>query len=486
MEDGQPTVRPSDEWAVIRPSFVRAVVGRSPYREVIRSNGLRLSHVRFVDDLVLSEADIGVPLLFHNSVFEKKVELNRSRLSGTLSFVGSELRGGINVSQAHIEGSVVLGGSDSLAKVAAVKVTIGDLITEGAHIGGDLSLYDATVKGRANLYRMRVRGEVILGRIVSHRINLGVCDCGGQIVLVDSDVRPDPANPRLDNELLNLFSVHAKSIFLNRNVIPGMTILTNARIDDLWMIGSRFGTLDMRGAYIGGVLKIGLDPTRAEKERSKTAWEKDAYLDLRDSKIRAISTQRDLSLWPLEIRFTNFSVSVFGFEEGATDTPALSASEWHESWLGRQREYAPQPYYQVRKLLQDSGDDDTAAAVGYRGRDRELWQAVKTLSFVTALYLFFSKFVIGYGYQMWLPWVWVLAAVLLGAVVFRRTPEARKFKMKYGLAYSFDILLPLVKLRELHYKIDLKGCERYYFYVHKLAGWVLGSFIVAGLSGFTK
>jgi hypothetical protein len=48
------------------------------------------------------------------------------------------------------------------------------------------------------------------------------------------------------------------------------------------------------------------------------------------------------------------------------------------------------------------------------------------------------------------------------------------------------MLLPIVKLNEQHYKIDLQGWVRYYFYFHKLMGYVLGSFIVAGLSGLTK
>jgi hypothetical protein len=48
------------------------------------------------------------------------------------------------------------------------------------------------------------------------------------------------------------------------------------------------------------------------------------------------------------------------------------------------------------------------------------------------------------------------------------------------------MFLPLVKLRDEHYKIDLDGGTRYYLYGHKIAGWIIGSFIVAGISGLTK
>ena len=50
--------------------------------------------------------------------------------------------------------------------------------------------------------------------------------------------------------------------------------------------------------------------------------------------------------------------------------------------------------------------------------------------------------------------------------------------MPYGLAYSF-VLLPVIHLRELHYKIDLVGLPRYYFYFHKLIGWALGLLLAA-------
>ena len=58
--------------------------------------------------------------------------------------------------------------------------------------------------------------------------------------------------------------------------------------------------------------------------------------------------------------------------------------------------------------------------------------------------------------------------------------------MPFGLFYSFDLLLPIIRLREMHYDIDLKGNARYYFYFHKLAGWALGASLVAALSGLVK
>jgi len=62
----------------------------------------------------------------------------------------------------------------------------------------------------------------------------------------------------------------------------------------------------------------------------------------------------------------------------------------------------------------------------------------------------------------------------------------RKHGLPMGLSYSFDMLLPIIELRDAHYAIDLKGWPRYYFYAHKIAGFVLASFLMAGISGLTK
>ena len=54
------------------------------------------------------------------------------------------------------------------------------------------------------------------------------------------------------------------------------------------------------------------------------------------------------------------------------------------------------------------------------------------------------------------------------------------------ISYSFDMLLPIIRLRESHYQVDLTTWARYYFYFHKIMGYVLASFLLAGLAGLTK
>ena len=47
------------------------------------------------------------------------------------------------------------------------------------------------------------------------------------------------------------------------------------------------------------------------------------------------------------------------------------------------------------------------------------------------------------------------------------------------------MLLPFVRLSERHYKNDLQGWPKYYFFIHAIIGYVLAFFVIAGLSGLT-
>jgi hypothetical protein len=48
------------------------------------------------------------------------------------------------------------------------------------------------------------------------------------------------------------------------------------------------------------------------------------------------------------------------------------------------------------------------------------------------------------------------------------------------------MLLPVINLRKMHSGLELKGWRRYCFYFNKISGYVLATFVAAGLSGITK
>jgi len=53
--------------------------------------------------------------------------------------------------------------------------------------------------------------------------------------------------------------------------------------------------------------------------------------------------------------------------------------------------------------------------------------------------------------------------------------------------YSLYMLLPRIKLDDKRHKdITLTGGVRYYFFLHRMMGYVLGFFLIAGLSGLVS
>ncbi len=99
------------------------------------------------------------------------------------------------------------------------------------------------------------------------------------------------------------------------------------------------------------------------------------------------------------------------------------------------------------------------------------------------------RMTIGYGYGWRYFWAlgWVAFFTLLGTGILRWENERLNDSKKLGFWYSFDMLLPIIRLRERHYKVDLSNkWVRSYFYVHKLIGYVLVFFVIAGLAGLTE
>ena len=106
------------------------------------------------------------------------------------------------------------------------------------------------------------------------------------------------------------------------------------------------------------------------------------------------------------------------------------------------------------------------------------------------------KETIGYGYGLgyFQALRWVLGIVLLGAFFLRiyeesyiKKTETGNRKERLGLWYSLDMLLPVIRLRQEHYEVDLETqWVRIYFYIHKMIGYVLIFFVIAGLTDLTE
>jgi hypothetical protein len=194
-----------------------------------------------------------------------------------------------------------------------------------------------------------------------------------------------------------------------------------------------------------------------------------------------------------------------------------------EGWLGS-TQYSPAEYQLMYDLLISNGQSSDARRIGYVGKMLESYEFRRAygsgslISIPVFILSSLPRWFIGYGYYSYLAIFWAALFCILGAVVFARVSPAsvlisdatvyssihlglrryllgtfgiiKKNNLDYGLispfGYSFDTLLPLVKLRELHYEIEISGRQRYYFYIHKIFGWMLGIFVLGAFSGLIK
>jgi hypothetical protein len=272
---------------------------------------------------------------------------------------------------------------------------------------------------------------------------------------------------------------------------------------DLFMDGGQFskpidlifakigGNLDLRRAAVAGVDLTGARVEGALRLTSPewlSAGAQGAMLVLANTRVGAV--QDEAGAWPHRLDLDGFTYDRLG-GLGVDPEAAVGkrASEWFVNWLARDEPYSPQPYEQLAGVLREMGHPEMATDVLYAGRERErkeAWQRGENLRW---LGLSLLKWTIGYGHGHRFFWAlyWVIGLTLIGTVVLGVTGQNQRDDGKMiGIWYSLDMLLPIIQLRKEHYDIDLEGFARYWFYGHKLMGYVLASFLIAGLAGLTK
>ncbi|HBT40908.1 MAG TPA: hypothetical protein DIW51_01980 [Rhodospirillaceae bacterium] len=203
-------------------------------------------------------------------------------------------------------------------------------------------------------------------------------------------------------------------------------------------------------------------------------------------------------------------------------------------WIERQPpgEFTPQPYEQAIKVYREAGHLADAREMGIAKEDAYRKQG--GLGWGHRAWLWFAKWTIAYGYKPWRALAWIFFAVMLAWMIFNsayhqgymRPAKERVFihdcfngkaasdqcsawierKLKWraeplrvpedypafnGLMYSLDTFFPFVDFHQEAYWLPFAGDRfgwffRLWLWVHIIAGWVLSTMAVAGLTGLIK
>ena len=434
-------------------------------------------------DIVLEEAKIGGQIDMTGSKFKGKLDMNSATVGSHLFMREESEFDEVNLRGAKIGGQIDMTGSEFKGKLDMNAITVGGSLImredaefnavdlRGAKIGGQIDMTGSEFKGELNMSSATVKGHLFMRKESEFDvIFLREAKIGGQI-----DMTGSKFNSKLD---MNATTV-GSSLFMREESEFDAVDLRRAKIG---------GKIDMTGSTFEGEIIMDYIMIGSHLMIHGANFKNSEILSLRHTNVGTL--QDDENVWPDTLNLDGFTYERLGGMDGS-DEAANRGSGWFKKWLAKNVPYSPQPYRHLASVLRAAGHNDMANAILVASRDREREES--SMSEGKWWRLTLLKFFIGYGYGNGNFWalIWALALVAVGTIVLYCTKEHKKCEEFHHwldpFFYSLDMLLPIIRLRERHYKnMDLKTRARYYFYFHQVMGYVLIFFVIAGLSGLTS
>jgi len=448
---GNETPRQVKNWPVQRDlseRFLKTILLDDTYRTKIPDQGVLIRGARFRETIHLSHSQLKHDLWLTSSRFEgtpEALNLVGTEINGHLHLDYSTFLGRVNLDSIRADSLSLRNGNFSSVWLASAKFD-------------ELYIDDATVAGLLQMRSLEVARDISLRNSTLTEVVLRSAKVGGTLAIEGPRRHQDPV---------------AESQGCGSNITPRL----NSSSQSVDLTGATVGTLTLGSLCYGPVDAPENWGVGAELILTGTSVH-----TLQDGLCRDNGSNCTDDTWPEHLKLTGFTYQELeNFDYDRELDMAARPAAWWTDWIGRQ-EYSRQPYEYLASILSKLGYKDKAEDILYAGKNREL----KNTPFPASIKLWLEGVLIGYGYRIWYAVIWVAGFIILGVIVLRFSGEGRRNRMPYGIAFSFDMLLPIVKLREYHYSVDLKGWARYYFYFHKLMGYVLASFLIAGLTGLTK
>ena len=385
---------------------------------------------------------------------------------------GSHVAGRLNMNGATVAGALFLRDA-TFADVDLTDATVGrQLSTRGSTFNGTLTMSSLSTGGHLLMNQESSFGDVVLRG----------AQIGGQLSLSEAVFRGqfDGQSMSVDQDLMMSEATFERPIELSLIRVAGGVDVT----------GTSLTVLNLSGATLGKDLVLAHAGGRSVQWRTYADADGSALnpmLMLWHTSVGGLVD--NASSWPdnllLLLRdFTHQRLTPFG--QRGTRFGELREATWYIHWLARDTSDSFQPYWQLANTLKAYGEDGKAHEVLIAGRDRERlqlpwWSAERW-------WLWTLRWSIGYGYGSGelRALLLVIPLLLIGGVVARRYADPASDGERLRFWYSFDMLLPGLWLKERHARVVLSKGLRWYFNVHRLIGFVLLLFVVAGLAGLAE
>jgi hypothetical protein len=402
--------------------------------------------------------------------------------TGQVRLLGADIGGQLDLSGAHLvnPGGRALNADgltvDQSMFCGAGFTVAGEVDLVGAHITGTLDLGGATLtnpSGNAlNGARLVVDGDLSCPRgfTATGEVRLVAAHVGGIVELAGAQLM----NP--SGHALNADGIAVdRAMFCRAGfTATGQVSLVDARIG---------GPLGFDGASLTEPdgLALNLEGVRAPALFLRPYKAPDGKVSLLNARVGSFLD--DQATWPATIELR-------GFDYDTLDNEQVDVGG-RLGWLRRhQGGYNPQVYEQLAAVYRRGGRDQDARTVAIaKQRARR-----RTLGLPGRLWSLLLDGLVGHGYRTWLAGVWLLGFWLVGWAVFDRAHAHQELVLAspgqahpgfHGAIYSLDTLLPVVDLRQQAVWIPHGGAQ-WWAWASILAGWVLTTAVVAGLTGILK
>ena len=417
------------------------------------------------DPLDLSYGVFDYPLNLDRFRFDTHVDFQDVHTRSVLSFQGSVFKGELNLHRIHVEESLFL------RKGAKFR----DVNCGGARITGWVDMTGATVKGTLNMNGMTVGQDLFMrGRASFQDVDLRGSRIVGQVDMtcaaIDGTMDLDGLKVG-DSLFLRGRAYFKKSVQLTYSIIEKTVQLQ----------GSEFHSVNLQGTKVNGELILGPPAITWKPEVEPDV----VRLDLNAARVGVLRDSEES--WPEKVELDGFVYDRWGGYSGE-DLGGFHTRpvKWFKDWLKKEQPFRPQPYEQLAKVLRESGQPEKASWIMHAAKDRELCHSIKERNYFRALWFLFLKVAVGYGYLPRKAVLWAVLFIVLGVGMLEWTGQCSGYSLLDKFWYSLDTLIPFVKLNEKHYQELLCDTALNYFYIHQLAGYVLVTALIAGVTGLLK
>ena len=431
----------------------------------------------FEGKLNMNSATVGSHLLMREGAEFDAIDLTGAKIGGNIDMSDSKFKGELNMASATVGGDLLMGAV--IAGNQLIRAEFKDVNLRGAKIGGQIYMSDSKFKGKLNMASATVGGDLLMGAM----------DVGNQLIRAEFK-EVNLRGAKIGNQLVMNGSRFKGKLEMDAAMVGGGLFMTKqAEFKDVDLTGAKIGNqLVMNGSVFEGEVIMDYAMIGSHLVIHGANFKNSDILSLRHTNVGTL--QDDKNVWPDTLNLDGFTYKRLGGKD-ASDEAANRGRGSFEKWLAKNDLYSPQPYRHLASVLRAAGHNDMANGILVASRDREREESSPLEGKWWLLILL--KIFIGYGYGNGNFWalLWAAVLVVVGTIVLHFTEERKKHdefhKALDTFCYSLDMLLPIIRLREHHYKnVDLKTGARYYFYFHQIMGYVLIFFVIAGLSGLTS